>query len=156
MADGSKDEEANEHPCASNHEGLATAIVFDNIQSVECRAKVDAIENHLRHVRIVDARSFERDGAVVEEVIGTGKLLHGLYGHSQSDAVSHSRREKHVVPFREHTTFGRLCFQLGLDLSEFLINGVMVGRRTINLAHGRFGFFYASVSIVESRGFMEQ
>lgn len=67
--DRGEDEEHHAHPYGANDEGLATAVVLDNIQSIESTAKVDTVQNHLSHVTVVDAGGLEDDRSVVEELI---------------------------------------------------------------------------------------
>ena len=43
MADGREDEEADEHPGGAGEEGLAPAVVLDDVQAVEGYAEVDAV-----------------------------------------------------------------------------------------------------------------
>lgn len=70
VADGSKDEEANGHPDGTSNQRLATAKVFDNVQTDESDAKVDAVEDDLRDERVNSNRS-ENGRSVVEEVVCT-------------------------------------------------------------------------------------
>ena len=69
VPDGGEDQEADEHPGGARHEGLAAAVVLDDVEPIEGGAEVDAVEDHLRHEGIVDADGGEDRGAVVEEVI---------------------------------------------------------------------------------------
>lgn len=43
-----EDEEADEHPRAARHQRLASPVVLDDVEAVEGRAEVDAVEDHLR------------------------------------------------------------------------------------------------------------
>ena len=79
---GGEDQEHHEHPRRSDNQGLPTSVVLNNVQAIESGAEVDAVENHLSDKRVVDTGSFEDDGAVVEEVVGAGKLLKHLQRHA--------------------------------------------------------------------------
>jgi hypothetical protein len=52
--------------------------MLDDIQAIESRAKVDAVENQLGHIAVVDTRGFEYNGPIIEEVIGASELLDHL------------------------------------------------------------------------------
>jgi hypothetical protein len=52
--------------------------MLDDIQAIESRAKVDAVENQLGHIAVVDTRGFEYHGPIIEEVIGASELLDHL------------------------------------------------------------------------------
>ena len=43
MADRCEDEEADEHPRGASEERLASSVVLDDVEPVECDAEIDAV-----------------------------------------------------------------------------------------------------------------
>ena len=101
VPNGGKDEKHQEHPSGAYHQRSTAAIVLDDVETVECGAEVDTVENHLSNERIVDSSSLENYSSVVEEVVGTGELLEHLKTHSERDSVGHLWSPEHAVPFLE-------------------------------------------------------
>lgn len=98
MADIGEDEEHRRHPKPSDHQGLTTTVMLDNVEAIEGCAEVDAVQDHLGDIGVVDTSSLRKNvrillifkpktqspthledcGSVVEEVIGTCELLEHL------------------------------------------------------------------------------
>lgn len=64
MPNVGEDEEHRGHPEASDHQGPTTAIMFDNVETIERGAEVDAVQDHLSDKRVVDTGSL-RGGIMV-------------------------------------------------------------------------------------------
>ena len=61
--------------------------MLHDIQAIESHAKVDPIQDHLRHEGIVDAGALKDNGSVVEKVVGAGQLLEPLKQASAQPAI---------------------------------------------------------------------
>lgn len=88
--------------------------MLDNIKTIERRAEVDAVQNHLCHKGVVDAGALEDNRSVVEKVVRactllaspvasrpvkpTSKLLEHLDQDTKHDAISHLGGREHVNP----------------------------------------------------------
>ena len=54
VSDGGKYHEADKHPEGTEDERFATAEVLNNVEADESRSEVDATQNHLCHIGVVD------------------------------------------------------------------------------------------------------
>ena len=156
VSDRGEDQEADEHPGGPCDEGLAAAVVLDDVEAVERSAKVDTIQNHLCDEAVVDAGGLEDDRPVVEEVIGAGELLEHLEGDAERNSVTHARSGEHPVPFREHVATGFFGEELGFDLLHFHVDSVVVGWGAVDFQHCLSGLVLFSVTVVPSRCFWEE
>lgn len=82
VAHRGEDHEEHEHEEGTGYKRLATTEVLDNIQTAESRAEIDRAENDLGDKAIFEPGTLEDNSSVVEEVVGSGKLLQGLQDHA--------------------------------------------------------------------------
>lgn len=54
MAHAGEDQEHEEHPCGADHQRPTTTVVFNDVESIEGSAKVDAVQDHLGDKGVVD------------------------------------------------------------------------------------------------------
>ena len=130
--------------------------MLDDVEAVECRAEVDAVKDHLGDVAVVDARRFEDDGSIVEEVVGSGQLLEHLKKHAERDAVTHAWCVEHIVPFCERIAFVALSGELGLDLFELHGDAKVIWACAVDFCHGGFSLVGAAFAVGVSGCFREE
>lgn len=148
---GPNDEHA-EHEAATEYEGSPTAIVIDNVQTTERTAKVDSTENTLGDEGVAETSIFKHRGTIVQEEVGTGKLLEGLHDHTENDTERHARSGEEFMPLLVNVHF----FQLFLDFLHFLDNQRVGFRNSVQLGHcSACGTDFAKADFV-SWGFWEE
>lgn len=89
---------------------------------------------------------------VVEEVVGTGKLLQRLENHSQNDSVEHAGSSDELVP----DLLSGLGIQLLLDLLQLLVDQTVVLGDTVHLGHGGTGIVDTAMAVVITRTLGEE
>lgn len=150
--------------------------MLDNVKAIEGCAEIDAVQDHLGDIGVVDTGSLRKSvrilldfkhktqssthledcGSVVEEVIGTCELLEHLQEHSKRDTLTHLGSREHMNPLSDESLLRSLGTEFSIDLFEFEMDTVMIGRCSVNLQHGLFGPLCLAISEIESRGFREQ
>lgn len=139
VSDGSENHEADEHPDGTTNQRLATTIVLDNVETDDGNTKVDASQDHLSHVTVVKTGRCKNGVAVVEDEVGTGKLLQRLQDDPKNSAVEHTRTSE---DFKNTSLSGSVFFiKLVLHVGDFFSNETVVVGNTIQLDHGSLGFF---------------
>lgn len=156
MTNGGEDQEANEHPNGTGNERLATTKVLNHVQTNEGDTKVDTVENDLSDKR-VDLHRLEDGGTVVEEVVGTGKLLEHLQSHTKGDTISHAGSSEHADKLLDGAKLD-LVFsaELALNFCNLSVDSPVVFRCTVYTANGLLGSLLMSVSEVVSRSLWEE
>lgn len=89
---------------------------------------------------------------VVEEVVGTGKLLQRLKNHTQEDTVEHTGSSEELVPL----LVLRLGVELLLDLVQLFDDAVVVLGDTVELGEVATGVVDAAMTVVETRRLGEE
>lgn len=90
-------------------------------------------------------------------VVGTGELLQSLKTDPQGNPVSHSRSPEHSHPLGDDVALSLLLFsELGLDLLELGVHGVVMRWCSKDLDHGLKGFLGPAFSIVVTWGIREE
>lgn len=157
MSDGGEDQEAHKHPHGPGYERLATTVVLDQIQTDEGDTEVDTVEDHLCHVAVVDAHATENGGTIVEKVVGAGQLLEHLQDDAEQEAIGHTRGAEHGDILANGPVLDLIVgLELGFDLLEFGVHGIVVGRGTENTDHRLAGLVDAAATVVVSRRFGEE
>lgn len=156
MADRGEDQEAAEHPNGTANERLATTKVLDHVQTNKGDGKVDGVEDDLGDEG-VDLHRFEDGRAVVEEVVGAGKLLEHLQSHAESDTISHARGLEHADELLDRASLD-LVFgaELALNLHDLGVDGPVVFCGSVHTADGLLGSFFVTMSEIVSRGLGEK
>ena len=113
----SKDEEAHKHPERSVDERRPATVLLDNVETRESHTEVDGAEDDGRDVRVRDAHRIKDRGAIVEVVVGSGKLLKCLQCDSKQRAIQHSWPSEDLIPWMRAAAcaFG---LELSLDLAD--------------------------------------
>jgi hypothetical protein len=146
VADRGEHHEAYEHPQGAANEGLAAAKVLDHVQAQEGGAEVDAAQDHLRHVAVLDPGALKDGGAVVEEVVGAGQLLEGLQDDTDHETILHARGAQHHEP--GDPAARHFLFVFLLNLVKLQLQGPVVLRDAVDLGERRDGLVDFSVSVV--------
>lgn len=142
VSDEGVDEEAGSHPSSTSHHSLAATDILNNPESRNGCSDVDSSENDGGNVRVAETGSGEDGCAIVEEVVGTGKLLTSLEDHSEQSAVQHAGAGEDFVPWVV-TTSGfslKLLLNLGnlrVDKRAVRVDAIQashVGASLVNLA----------------------
>lgn len=145
VSDSSKDHEANEHPEATSNQRLAATKVLDNVETNDGNTKVDTSQDHLSNVAVVKASGGENGVAVVEDEVGTSKLLQRLQGNSENSAIKHTGTGE---DFKDTGLSGSPFFiKLVFHVGNFFGNKTVVFGNTVQLDHGSLGFFNAAHAV---------
>lgn len=145
VADGGPDHEANEHPGATVHQTLAASVVLDDVETGEGHTEVDNTQNDGGNVGVAETDTVEDTGSVVEDEVGTGKLLEGLQGNAEQNTVEHARTGEDLLP--GSVTIGHLLLELGLHVGHLLSDDTVVGGHTVELAHDLTSLLSAAVTV---------
>lgn len=139
--------------------------MLDQVETDEGNAKIDAVQDHLGHVRVVDSDALKDGGAVIEEldaksakckacrvsthVVSTGKLLEHLKRNPEHDAICHTWRSEHVDVLPDRSVFDLvLGTKLGLNFLQFGVDGIVVCRSAENRYHRLLCLLNASHAVV--------
>jgi len=131
LAGGQRAQHGNEeltdsHADSSPEEQGAPANPLHSPQARESRHDVDAGCDHLNSETIFNARVEEVLGAIIEDEVDTSKLLQPLQGHAGQLSLE-DRRTKAVKD--AGLAEAQLKVVIRLDLSEFILDGRVVGRK---------------------------
>lgn len=143
---GSEDDEPQEHPDTTDDHGDAAAELLADVQTTEGGEDVDGTEDHGGDVRVGDADGREDLGSVVEEEVGTGKLLQGLQGHADEDTTEHSRGSEDLEPLGLAT--GNLSLVLLTDLGQLVLDLRVVGRDARDESQGLGGLGLSTTAVL--------
>lgn len=152
MADRRKDQETDEHPDTSGNERLSPAVMLNQIQSNKGNFEIYHVQDHLGDKRF-NLHRFENGCTVVEEVIGAGKLLKSLQGHTQCNTIGHPCCFEDSKDPTDSTRFGA---QLALNLVQLDTDGVVVLGSPVDPAQCFFGFLCAAEAVGIAGGFGEE
>ena len=151
-----EDEEADEHPGGAGHEGLAAAVVLDDVEAVEGGAEIDAVKYHLGDVAVVDADGLENGRAVVEEVVGARQLLKHLKTNAEGDSVGHPRSGEQLLYLLEPRITGGFGGELDANFFELVMYSPVVVGDPVDFCHGSLGLIDAAMAIGVARCFRKQ
>lgn len=150
-AQGGEDDEPQEHPdTADDHGDTATELLAD-VQTTEGGEDVDGTEDHGGDVRVGDTDGGEDLGSVVEEEVGTGKLLQGLESHADEDTTEHGRGSEDLEPLGLAT--GNLSLVLLANLSQLVLNLRVVGLNARDKSQGLGGIGLSTTAVLPARRF---
>lgn len=152
VANGGESDETSKHKNSTDHQGLATTKVLNNVETTESGTKVDSAENDLSDKAVGNTSTLHDGSSVVEEVVGTGQLLQGLEDHSQDNTEEHARGGQKLVPLLI-LGFGLLLL---LDLIQFFHDAVVVLGDTIESGQGEAGLVDATTTVVKTRRLGEE
>lgn len=154
VTNGGEDHEADEHPESAYNQRTTTAIVFNQVETEECTAKVNTAENHLRDVAVRDASTREDSRPIVEEVIGASQLLQRLQANTDSDSVCHSRGAEKLHPGDLSAT--DFLFVFLLDFFKFQVESAVVAWDAVDFRECLDGPFHFVVTVVVAGTFWEE
>lgn len=154
VTNGGPDHEADEHPASTVHQTLAAAEVFDDVETRESHTEVDSTQNDGGNVGVVQTDTIEDAGSVVEDEVGTGKLLEGLKSDAEHDTVEHAGTGENLLP--GSIAAGELLLKLLLHIGHLLSNDTVVGGNTIELAHDFASLLGAAMAVGVTRRFGEE
>lgn len=152
VTDRGKGHEANEHEDGADDQRLATTKVLNDIETAKGGSEVDGTQDDLGDEAVGDTSTLHDGGTVVEEVVGTGKLLQRLKNHAQEDTVEHARSSEELVPL---LLLG-LGVKLLLDLVQLFDDAVVVLGDTVELGEVATGVVDTAVTVVETRRLGEE
>ena len=132
VSDGGEDQEAHGHPERTEDKTLAATEMLNEVETKESRSDVDTTENHGSDERVLDADTGENGRTVVEEVVGTGKLLQHLETHCKSNAVSHTWAGEDLVPGVVTLSGDNVL----IDLGSLEGNSAVVDWNSVETGHG--------------------
>jgi hypothetical protein len=127
------DQQAHSHPGGTSKKGLAATTVLNDPETTNGSNDVDGTKNDGGDVRVLETSGRENGGTVVEEEVGTSKLLTSLEGHTEKSAVEHTRTSEDLVPWV--VTSSLLGSELLLDLGDFSVDQVGVRGDTVKAGH---------------------
>lgn len=129
VTDKGVDHETDESPESTDNEGLAATTLGNNVKTTESADNVDGTENDLGDVGVAETSSLENGCTVVEEEVGTGKLLTSLESHPENSTVGHTGTSEALVPLGADS--GSLLVKLDTNVvdlvADFLVFGVDTG-----------------------------
>lgn len=145
-AQGGEDDEPQEHPdTADDHGDTATELLAD-VQTTEGGEDVDGTEDHGGDVRVGDTDGGKDLSSVVEEEVGTGKLLQGLKGHADEDTTEHSRGSEDLEPLGLAT--GNLSLVLLANLGQLVLDLRVVGLDAGDKSQGLGGLGLSTTAVL--------
>lgn len=122
--DESVDHETDESPESTSNKSLAATTLSNNIETTESANNVDGTENDLSDVGVAETGGLEDGGSIVEEEVGTGKLLTSLEGHTENGTVGHTGTSEALVPLG--TNSGSLLIELDADVVDLVVDLLVV------------------------------
>lgn len=144
VTDKRVDEEAHGHPQGTNDEGLAAANILDNPETGDSAANVDGTKNDLGNVRVLETGGLEDGGSVVEEEVGTSKLLARLKDDTNEGATQHGLSED-LVPLSIGASL--LLLELLANLVDLNVDGAGGGLETGKAGNGVAGLINAANTV---------
>lgn len=132
VSDGGEDQEAHGHPERTKDKALAATEMLNEVETEESRSDVDTTENHGGDERVLDTHTGENGGTIVEEVVGTGKLLQHLETHGKSNTVSHTWASEDLVPGVVTLSGDNVL----IDLGSLEGNSAVIDWNSVETGHG--------------------
>ena len=148
LTDEGVDQEAADGPESTDDESSAASALLDDPKTTESAEDVDGAENDLGDVRVVKTDTLEDGCAVVEEEVGTGKLLAGLEHNTDHDATEHGRGSEHLPPLG--VLAGSLLVELEADLVDLVVDRLVVSVDTTKASDGSAGLLLATLTESET------
>lgn len=146
-------QETHHHPGGTGDESLSATNLLHNVQGGDRANNVDRAENDLGDVAVAKTGRLENGRSVVEEVVGTRKLLASLKSHTQEGSVQHPRSGKDLIPLRLAAIL--LLVQLDSDLGDLVVDATMLGINTSQSCDGVARFVFPAHAVGVSRALGE-
>ena len=138
------DQEAHGHPQGTSDESLAAANILDDPETGDSASNVDGTENNLGNVRVFQTGSLENGGSVVEEEVGTSKLLARLKDDA-NEGTAQQRLSEDLVPLGVGTSL--LLLELDTNLIDLDVDGAGGGLETGKASNGVAGLVNATNTV---------
>lgn len=154
VANEGVDHEANERPGSTSHESLSATALGDNVETSERAADVDGTKNDLGNVGVGQTGGGEDSRSVVEEEVGTGKLLTSLESHTKDGTVEHTWTSEDLEPGSLLASL--LLLKLDADLRDLGVDLGVVWLNTSETSDDLASILLAALAVGETWGLWEE